>query len=63
MDYYAHSGRNAAGEPDVQLFQRLAAHLRGVATGACDRATAVGLLHDLGKYRPERRPTHHGVKA
>lgn len=45
--------------------QRLAAHLRAVAKGAADRAVetrvpglpaqaqAAGLLHDLGKYRPE----------
>lgn len=64
MPFYAHSGRDPAGNLDARFFQPLADHLRGVAGGAEDRAVATtlpslapmaaaaGFLHDLGKYRP-----------
>ncbi|HUP76979.1 MAG TPA: CRISPR-associated endonuclease Cas3'', partial [Pirellula sp.] len=61
-NYYAHSGR----QPDLSDWQSLADHLRCVAKSAlammrsanasksfCDSANLAGLLHDLGKYRPE----------
>ena len=61
-NYYAHSGR----QPDLSDWQSLADHLRGVANSAvammqsanaaepfCRSANLAGLLHDLGKYRPE----------
>ncbi len=65
MKFYAHSGRDALGKLDLNRFQSLAEHLRGVAVGASGRAATVnlpllaelaftaGLLHDLGKYRSE----------
>src|SRR5437764_392020 len=36
--YYAHSGHDAAGKPNLTLFQLLAVHLREVAKGAGERA-------------------------
>ena len=67
MPFFAHSARDASGKLDLGLFQPLAHHLRGVARGAERRASfalpdrldianaahLAGLLHDLGKYRPE----------
>ena len=67
MPFFAHSGRDAAGQLDLGLFQFLAQHLRGVADGAERRANLAlphlsdlattarlaGLFHDLGKYRTE----------
>ncbi len=61
--FYAHSGK-LLGHSDWQLLHE---HLKQVALGAADRAReacptdihlvaaahAAGLLHDLGKYRPE----------
>jgi len=63
MEYYAHSGKQA----DRSDWQLLKEHLLGVATMARrfaeearpgdgafhDAAYMAGLLHDLGKYRPE----------
>ena len=61
-NYYAHSGR----QPDLSDWQSLADHLRCVAKSAvammrsanaaepfCRSVSLTGLLHDLGKYRPE----------
>lgn len=67
MPFFAHSARDASGKLDLDRFQPLATHLRGVAAGAEERARRAlpgradlaaaarlaGLLHDLGKYRPE----------
>lgn len=62
MTFYAHSGR----KPDLSDWQPLAAHLTNVARIAAsfmrdavsdeelvNLTFAAGLLHDLGKYRPE----------
>lgn len=63
MRHFAHTGK----KPDRTDWQRLDAHLRAVADlaksfagAACPQSTALiraayaaGLLHDLGKYRPE----------
>lgn len=63
MNHFAHTGK----KPDRSDWQRLDAHLRAVADlaksfagAACPQpswlvqaAYAAGLLHDLGKYRPE----------
>ncbi|MBP3956881.1 CRISPR-associated helicase Cas3' [Gemmata sp. G18] len=67
MLYFAHSARDDTGALDLESFQFLAQHLHAVAEGAARRATLArpertdfaaaarlaGLLHDLGKYRPE----------
>ena len=67
MPYFAHSACDNTGALDLNSFQLLAQHLRAVAAGAelraararpgqAEFATAArlaGLLHDLGKYRPE----------
>jgi CRISPR-associated endonuclease/helicase Cas3 len=67
MTFFAHSANDPTGNPDLRLFQLLATHLRNVADGAECRARRAlpdredfaaiahltGLLHDLGKYRPE----------
>ena len=60
MDYYAHTALDAAGKPlGKEKWQRLDAHLRGVARRAGmfarplhmeEEARLAGLLHDLGKY-------------
>ena len=60
--YYAHSGQ----QPDLSDWQRLSDHLQRVAQQSlarmqetlvaeptCSSAYVAGLLHDLGKYRPE----------
>ncbi len=67
MSFFAHSARDPTGALDLRAFQPLAQHLRAVADGAERRAALAhlgwvdlatttrlaGLLHDLGKYRPE----------
>ena len=65
MKFYAHSARDSSRKLDRELFQPLAEHLRAVAAEAAvlavatnlpglgAHARAAGLLHDLGKYRPE----------
>jgi CRISPR-associated endonuclease/helicase Cas3 len=75
MDYYAHSGRDEEHYSDWQLLRE---HLSGVATRAAALASKVrtqewfplteaartaGLLHDIGKFRPEFQQMLFGMRV
>ncbi len=73
MIYYAHTAEDAAGKrlPESE-WQLLSDHLRNVAElaanfaayfGASNEARLAGLLHDLGKYRPEFQAYLRGERA